>query len=72
MVSLTNKERKRMQKMQYHASYRPKPSSSTSGKSKGLVPTPLQRYMCSASRSYKRTDYEEVMESCRRRKGSAK
>jgi hypothetical protein len=38
--------------------------SQSTGKSKGIVATALQKYMCRRNRSYKNPLYSEVMESC--------
>lgn len=38
--------------------------SQTTGKSKGIVATTLQKYMCRRNRSYKDPLYEVVMASC--------
>ena len=35
--------------------------SQTTGKSKGIVSSPLQRYMCRSNRSYKHPLYQEIM-----------
>lgn len=42
--------------------------SQTTGKSKGLRPSQLQRYMCRANRSYKNRDYGRIMASVGQRK----
>lgn len=42
--------------------------SQTPGKAKGLVATPIQRYMCTRNRSWKHPRYEEVMASIGSRK----
>lgn len=36
---------------------------SETGRSKGLIATPIQKFMCRNSRSYKHPLYEEVMKS---------
>lgn len=38
-------------------------SNRTSGISKGIISTPLQRYMCRRNRSWKHPKYAEVMAS---------
>lgn len=35
--------------------------SQTTGKSKGICSTSLQRYMCRSNRSYKHPQYSEIM-----------
>lgn len=61
-VIVSNKERKLRQKAAYHAAHRKKPSSSTTGRIKGIVATPLQRSVCRRNRSWKRPDYAAVMD----------
>jgi len=67
MAEMTNKERKRMQKAQYHNAFRTKASSSTTGKMKNIVASPLQRGMCARNRSWRNPAYEAVMASLGRR-----
>lgn len=70
MAEKTNKQRKRSQKQSYHAEHnRRGHSSTTTGKSKGIVATPLQRSYCARNRSYKRPDYSAVMGSVGKRHG---
>lgn len=45
-----------------------KNNSQTTGKSKDIRPTPLQKYMCKSNRSYKHPRYNEVMNSIGQRK----
>lgn len=47
-------------------------ASRSTGKSKGLVPDALARYMCRSNRSYKHPLYGEVMARLGSRKKSAK
>lgn len=43
--------------------------SQTTGKSKGIRPSALERYMCRHNRSYKHPKYGEVMANLGSRKG---
>jgi hypothetical protein len=47
--------------------------SQTTGRTKGIVASPLQKFMCRHGRSYKHPLYGDVMESLgqRKRKGGA-
>lgn len=45
-------------------------ASQTTGKSKGLVPAPLARFMCRRNRSYKHPEYDAVMAALGKRKNA--
>lgn len=42
---------------------------SETGKSKGIVATPLAKYMCRANRSYKHPQYDKIMAGLGIKKG---
>lgn len=67
---VTNKDRKRTQKQQYHYEWRKnRGGSSTPGKKKGIGASPIQRCYCARNRSWKYENYDGVMKSLGRRVG---
>lgn len=67
MATLSRKEHKIAQKREYHAKQKAKPSSSTSGRSKNIYASPLQRGICRRNRSWRHPQYETVMKSLGRK-----